>query len=494
MIIEYAKREVVFFSENDIKQIKSHGLNLDVVNRQIEKFETGFPFVDIVKPVSVADGVRKISDEDARKYMTIYEIYQLSHTIVKFVPASGAATRMFKELFDFLMSNRPNKISMETTMNISRFAFWDELRPYLPRNATDMNIADCLVTSSGLNYGNMPKALILFHKYPDCTKTSIEEHLEEGIQYARSANGVNLHFTISPEHRSDFEDLLQKVIPEYESKYGIKYNVSLSEQKSSTDTIAMNLDNTVFRNNDNTLLFRPAGHGALIENLNDIDADLIFIKNIDNVSVDFLRDDTIKYKKVLAGVLIDVQNQIFDLIRAIDSGTANIDTVHDFVVNNTGIRLDRKLSLPEYRDILNRPIRICGVVRNTGAHGGGPFWVRTPDGRISLQIVESGQIGPASKYVMEKSEYFNPVDLVCGVKNSAGGKFDLTQYVDEDMGFISEKSKNGLPLRAMERPGLWNGAMAKWNTIFVDVPMSTFTPVKVVTDLLLPEHQGIKVI
>ena len=477
------------FSLKDIYQIRSHGLTVDAVNKQIEKFETGFPFVDIVKPASVGDGVKQIPQTDCQKYIDMFHQYQSAHKIVKFVPASGAATRMFKDLFDFLLSNRPNNTSRTTTLNIKNFAFWDDLKQYLPRNATDMNIVDCLLTDSGLNYGDMPKALIAFHKYPEYAKTPVEEHLSEGFEYAKSSDGVHIHFTISPEHRHGFESLLKRIVPQYESKYGIKYYVSLSEQKPSTDTIAMNMDNTVFRNRDKTLLFRPAGHGALLSNLSDIDADLIFIKNIDNVSIESLRGDTIKYKCVLAGLLVDLQQQIFDFIKSIDAKTANPTTIHEFIVQNLGIKLDTQLSLSEYRDILNRPIRVCGVVKNTGAPGGGPFWVRDKNGTIRLQIVESNQIAPESKDIMNNCEYFNPVDLVCGIKNVNGKKFDLNKYIDEDAGFISEKSKNGLVLRALERPGLWNGAMANWNTVFVEVPASTFTPVKIVTDLLAPVHQ-----
>ena len=477
------------FSAQDINQIESHGLTLDDVNKQIERFKNGFPFVDIVRPASEGDGVWEISGADCQKYIDIYNEYQKSHKIVKFVPASGAATRMFKGLFDFWLSKTPNNISRTTIINIKNFAFWDDLKQYLPRNASDMNVVDCLINNSGLNYGNMPKALIAVHKYPEYAKTPVEEHLSEGAQYAQSGDGVHIHFTISPEHRHGFESLLQRIIPQYEAKYGVKYDVVLSEQKALTDTIAMNMDNTVFRNDDGTLLFRPSGHGALLANLGDIDADLIFIKNIDNVSIESLRGDTIKYKQVLAGILVDLQKQIFDFIKSIDANTADISQVHRFVVHNLGVKLDAQLSLNEYRDILNRPIRVCGVVKNTGEPGGGPFWIRDKNGAISLQIVESSQIAPESKGILNKAKYFNPVDLVCAIKDIHGNKFDLNNYVDEDMGIISEKSKNGLVLRAMERPGLWNGAMAKWNTVLVDVPGSTFTPVKVVTDLLNTAHQ-----
>jgi len=478
------------FSDKDVKQIKNHGLTLDEVNIQIENFNTGFPFLDIVKPATAGDGIVQCSPIDCERYIDTYEKYALSHKIMKFVPASGAATRMFKDLFDFISTNRPNTVSRMTANNITSFAFWDDLKQYLPQNASDMNIAECLVTESGLNYGNQPKGLIKFHKYPEYTRTPVEEHLDEGAQYAMSGRSVDIHFTISPEYKGGFEALLSRVIPQYESKYGLKYNVSLSEQKSSTDTIALQMNKQPFRNPDDSLLFRPAGHGALIENLNEIDADLVFIKNIDNVSIESMRDDTIKYKKILAGLLIEVQKQMFEFITYIDSkNNVDINRIHDFIVDNIGIKLKNKLSLGEYRDILNRPLRVCGMVRNTGAPGGGPFWVRDNNEITSLQIVESGQISQESRSIVNMAEYFNPVDLVCGIKDFRGGKFDLTEYVDGKAGFISEKSKNGIALLAMERPGLWNGAMAKWNTIFVEVPADTFTPVKVVTDLLLPAHQ-----
>ena len=313
------------FSDRDIEQIKSHGLSTDDVNHQIDNFKTGFPYADIVKPAGDNDGILVLDDDDCQKYTDIYEEYSKNHKIVKFVPASGAATRMFKDLFDFLNSHVPNKASMTTISNITRFAFWDDLKQYIPNNASDFNIIECVVSDSGLNYGNLPKGLIPFHKYTDYAKTPIEEHLNEGALYAKSGDEVNIHFTISPEHRHAFESLLNRVVPQYEARYGVKYNISLSEQKLSTDTIAVNLDNTPFKNPDNTLLFRPAGHGALIENLNDIDADIIFIKNIDNVTNESKQNDTIKYKRILAGVLADTQRQIFDLIQKIDSGFADID-------------------------------------------------------------------------------------------------------------------------------------------------------------------------
>lgn len=476
------------FSEKDTKQIKEHGLTIEEVNKQLEQFANGFPYIDIVKPVTHDDGVFPV-DNMVYDYMAnLFSDYAKTHKIVKFVPASGAATRMFKDL----MSGSINQTVLEVLKNIQQFAFWNDLQSTLPENATDKDKIDAIVS----RYSNIPKGLIPFHLYGIYVRYAVppvEEHLKEGFQYAKSGHTVNIHFTVSPEHRKLFDDVLHRIVPIYELKYCVKYNITMSVQAKSTDTIAVNMDNSVFRNSDGSLLFRPAGHGALIENLNNIDADLIFIKNIDNVQPDNLRKDTIRYKKALAGILISRQQQIFELIRQIDSGRSNVELLtnilHDFVNNKLGIKLQNKLSLAEYRKILNRPIRVCGIVKNTGAPGGGPFWVRDKNGNISLQIVESSQIAPESKDIMNQSEYFNPVDLVCGTRDCYGNKFDLTQHIDNDTGFISEKSKDGKALRAMERPGLWNGAMADWNTIFVEVPASTFTPVKVVTDLLSPMHK-----
>lgn len=474
------------FSDKDISQIKQHGLTIEEVNKQIQKFNSGFPFIEITSPASVGNGVIRCNDKECETYTKLYEEYAQNHKIVKFVPASGAATRMFKDLFDFLSNNTPNKTSEKTISNLNKFAFYEELKTYLPDDASDAQIISYILTDSGLDYGSNPKALLAFHKYKNRSKTPLEEHLTEGALYAKSGNTVNIHFTISPEHRNGFNALLNRVIPEYESQYNLKYNISMSEQKPSTDTIAVNTDNTLFRNDDGTLLFRPAGHGALISNLNDIDADLIFIKNIDNVTTEFLNQDTIKYKKILAGICIDSQKQIFDMLQ---SDCSDTDKIHDFITSKLNIKLDTKLTLSEYKEILNRPLRVCGVVKNTGEPGGGPFWVKDKSGLCSLQIVESSQIAPEMKSIMNKSEYFNPVDLVCMVRDYKGQRFDFNEFIDEDTGFISEKSKNGKPLRAMERPGLWNGAMAKWNTILVEVPITTFTPVKVVTDLLSDAHQ-----
>ncbi len=477
------------FTPQDIKQIENHGLTVDTVNRQLNDFKTGFPFADIVAPANLTRG---IVDADARadEYRDIYNQHRNEYKIVKFVPASGAATRMFKDLFSFLESGTMNATTQTVLDNLEKFAFYDDLVQYLPANPTNRDIIECLITERGLNYGALPKALLKFHKYSNETRTALAEHLIEGAHYATTNRSVTVHFTVSPEHMDGFQNLLMTLIPEYEQKFGIKYNISMSTQKPETDTIAVELDNTPFRNSDGTLLFRPAGHGALIENLNDIDADIIFIKNIDNVCPDCARADTIKYKEVLAGILLENQRRIFDMLNTLDydTDTNKLSQIRDYISNTLNISLPTNAPLDMIRNILNRPLRVCGMIKNTGAPGGGPFVVHAQDGTTSPQIVEPGQIAPEQQDILKQGEYFSPADLVCGVRDWHGNKFNLTQYIDHNTGFISEKSKNGRPLRAMERPGLWNGAMAKWNTIFVKTLGTTFTPAKVVTDLIKPEH------
>lgn len=476
---------MIEFSNDDILQIEQHGLTPDAVAAQLDAFARGFAFSDIVAPATAGDGVIQLDAEMRRHYIDIYEQYQRTHSVVKFVPASGAATRMFRDLFEFLNTGARNTVTDAVLNNLSRFAFYDDLKKFLPDTPTDTDIIERIVTDAGLNYGHMPKALIKFHRYADGARTALAEHLDEGAEYARGADGVNIHFTVSPEHRAGFEELLLRLVPEYSARYGVQYNIELSYQKSSTDTIAVNPDNTPFRDADGRLLFRPAGHGALIENLNEIDADLIFIKNIDNVCAASHRGDTIEYKSALAGYLVMLQSKIFDYL---NNTTAPLGDVIQFINDNLGVRLSRDATRADCNRILSRPLRVCGVVRNTGAPGGGLFWVRAADGTVSLQIVESAQIAPDARDIMNTSQYFNPVDLVCATRDASGRHIDLIQFVDENTGFISEKSAGGRPLRAMERPGLWNGAMAGWNTVFIEVPPTTFTPVKVVADLLSAPH------
>jgi len=359
-----------------------------------------------------------------------------------------------------------------------------------------------LLEPKGLNYGQLPKGLLLFHKYADTVRTAMEEHLAEGAMYAKNNAGeVNIHFTVSPEHQALFEQLVADKSGEYEEKFSVKYDVSFSIQKPSTDTVAAAMDNTPFRDKNDKLLFRPGGHGALIENLNDVDADVVFIKNIDNVVPDSFKCSTVIYKKVIAGVLVTLQEKAFRYLEQIETGKythAEVEEmIHflqdDLCIKNPDTKLLEDAELILYiKSKLLRPLRVCGMVKNVGEPGGGPFLAVNPDGTVSLQVLESSQIDmsdPAKKAMFEKGTHFNPVDLVCAVKNHKGEKYNLPDYVDKNTGFISYKSKDGRELKALELPGLWNGAMSDWNTVFVEVPIETFNPVKTVNDLLRPEHQ-----
>ena len=405
-----------------------------------------------------------------------------------YVPASGAATRMFKELFEFVNDGRRGK-SIDTLLeNIEKFAFYPELARYIEAGASDKDIVEAIV-KCGLCYGSKPKGLVTFHSYPDGGRKAVEEHLVEGAAYARSGDTVHIHFTVSSEHMGGFWDVLGATQPYYEERFGVKYDVSFSVQKPSTDTIAVNPDNTPFRTESGELLFRPAGHGALIENLNDIDADVIFVKNIDNVTTDERRGPTVRYKKALAGILLELQEQAFEYLKVLEVGCDDPAPIARFIEEKLCVKLPENYTSAMLKRILDRPVRVCGMVRNEGEPGGGPFWVAAEDGTESLQIAESCQIAPENADLMKAASYFNPVDIVCGVKDSRGAKFDLTQFTDPATGFISSKSSGGRELRAQELPGLWNGAMAQWNTVFVEVPVATFSPVKTVLDLLRPEHQ-----
>ena len=476
------------FTEQDLQQIADHGLTLARVETQLENFRRGFPWLNVVRAASPGDGIAVLDDAQTEAAVARYEKAAAVLGIVKFVPASGAATRMFKELFEFVNEGKRGKGIDTLLSNLDKFAFAPELKEVLPEGADDRATVNAIV-NEGLNYGHKPKGLVTFHAYPEGARKAVEEHLVEGASYASSNGVARIHFTVSPEHMEGFRTLLAEKVPVYEKRFGIRYDISFSVQKPATDTIAVNPDNTPFRQDDGRLLFRPAGHGALIENLNEIDADVIFIKNIDNVTTDAQRGDTVRYKKVLAGVLLDLQERAFEYLRALDVEGCELAPIAEFIEKRLCVKLPADYDSALLRAVLDRPIRVCGMVRNEGEPGGGPFWVGNPDGTESLQIAESSQIGPDDMPLMKSATHFNPVDLVCGVKTSKGGKFDLRQYTDPSTGFISSKSSGGRELRAQELPGLWNGAMARWNTLFVDVPITTFSPVKVVQDLLRPQHQ-----
>ena len=396
--------------------------------------------------------------------------------------------------------------------NIEKFAFYGELDADCQKNqgkgikalmaeGNYKAVAANMLKAEGLNYGQLPKGLLLFHNYAEGPRTPMEEHLVEGALYAASNGEAHVHFTVSHEHMELFKAKVAQKADIYAKKYGIKYDISFSEQKPSTDTVAANPDGTLFRNSDGSLLFRPGGHGALIENLNEIEADVIFVKNIDNVVPDRLKDDTVEWKQVIAGVLVTLQKKAFEYLRLLDSGKYTHEQIEEMIRFVQQDLCCRKADIKELEDAdlvlylhqkLNRPMRVCGVVKNVGEPGGGPFLTYNQDGTVSLQILESSQIDKSNKEYMEmftKGTHFNPVDLVCAVKDYKGNAFDLPKYVDPTTGFISQKSKSGKELLALELPGLWNGAMSDWSTVFVEVPLATFNPVKTVNDLLRDQHQ-----
>ena len=444
------------FTPSDLAQLEARGISVEKAEKQLHSFANGFPELDIVSAASVGNGVLNPTEEEIDAYVKAWQDYlDEGHTVLKFVPASGAASRMFKDLFEYLETGEKTKFIEKFLCEKEHFAFAPQLAGLDEQAAVSHLLKD-------MNYGNLPKGLLLFHSYEDGARTPALEHLVEGAMYAASKGEVNIHITVSHEHLPLFQAHLAENKATYEEKLGVKFHISYSEQKPSTDTLAANPDGTPFRTTDGKLLFRPGGHGALIENLNEQSADVIFIKNIDNVVPDRLKGDTIRYKQLLAGVLVAEQKKVFEKLQ------------------------DPNLA-PEEKAKLQRPLRVCGVVKNTGEPGGGPFLVREEDGTISCQILESSQISDPA--LMQQATHFNPVDLVCATRDSDGKPYYLPDFVDEKTGFISHKSKDGKELLALELPGLWNGAMSRWNTIFVEVPVSTFNPVKTVNDLLRPEHQ-----
>ena len=502
-------------SQQDLQQIARKGITEAQIETQLGEFKTGFPFLKLKAAASIEDGIVATNEHDKEAYIEAWTQYkQEGHKIVKFVPASGAASRMFKDMFAFLDADYDTPTTAFEKQyfdNIRNFAFYDALDAacrknegksikYLIQEGQYKKVVANMLFEKGLNYGQLPKGMLLFHKYPEGARTPMEEHLVEGALYAASGGEANVHFTVSHEHMDMFKKKVAAKADGYAEKYGIKYNISFSEQKPSTDTIAANPDNTPFRNEDGSLLFRPGGHGALIENLNEIDADIIFIKNIDNVVPDRLKQETVDYKQVIAGVLIQLQKLAFKYLRELDKGDVShqkLREIQHFVEHAFCRRPDiaslNDQELAAYlRKKLNRPMRVCGVVKNVGEPGGGPFLTYNQDGTISLQILESSQIDKNNMEYMEMfthGTHFNPVDLVCAVRDYKGQPFNLPDFVDRSTGFISSKSKNGKELKALELPGLWNGAMSDWNTCFVEVPLETFNPVKTVNDLLRPQHQ-----
>ncbi|MBQ7691090.1 MAG: DUF4301 family protein [Muribaculaceae bacterium] len=507
------------FTEKDLELLKIKGVEPEQIEAQLARFKTGFPWLRVESVATVGRGIARLTPKDENHYIKTWNHYRQSGgSIEKLVPASGAASRMFKNLFAFADSQRREpETDFEKTFfeGLHSFAFFPLLNKACVRlyqlNASELlqagrhvDVVKALLGDAGLNYGTLPKALLKFHRAAaGSVHTPVEEHLEEAAQYAADAHRVaRLHFTVSPEHRRAFERLLAEKVRHLEQVWGVTYQITLSEQLPSTDTIAVTADNEPFRDTDGRLVFRPAGHGALIENLNDREAAVVFIKNIDNVVPQAQRGVTTRYKKVLAGVLVESQYRMARMLNELDNATPTRKRLTEMLAwvehalcthSAATADMDDEALAAYLRTKLNRPLRVCGMVRNQGEPGGGPYLAYNADGSCSPQILEAAQIdadNPEAVALMASGTHFNPVDLVCYIRDYKGEKFNLKQFVDPDTGLISEKSVAGVPIRALELPGLWNGSMSDWCTIFVEVPIETFNPVKTVNDLLRPEHAG----
>lgn len=513
------------FTEKDIQQIESKGMTLAQVQSQLELFETGMPFVNLSSAATINKGIVKCSEDTKARYINFFDSKRNDVSIAKFVPASGAATRMFKTLFRFIDEYVPEDETINSFINkykdadlslffvgIEKLPFYntvlEQIEVFYPDYASFSNdrqkllFVKTMMDEDKMNYGFYPKGLLPFHEYKDHLATAFEEHLFEAALYASTNNIAFLHFTISEVYKKMFDDEFVRIREIVEQKTNTKFHIAFSYQKASTDTIAVTPENELFRADNGQLTFRPSGHGALLENLNLLDSDVIFIKNIDNVVVYKYEDEVAEYKKMLAGMLLEIQQEVFEHLKLLESGEVteeDILTISQFLVNTLHVvissefeKYSTKYQIEYLFDKLNRPIRICGMVKNEGEPGGGPFWVKDEKGQISLQIVESAQIDLDNKKqneIVKNATHFNPVDLVCGIKNFKGEVFDLQQFVDPKTAFITMKTHAGKDLMALELPGLWNGSMADWNTVFVEVPLITFNPVKTVTDLLKPTHQ-----
>lgn len=510
------------FTENDIQQINNYGLTVEKVNAQIETIKSGMKYSHLMEPAGIGNGILRVESK-FEDYINLFDTKRDQLSIVKFVPASGAASRMFKFLFQFLKDYDPSKQSIEDyTKNnkdvaifvngLERFPFYNIVRNKILEthpNYNDLTLGEqcvlfvkTMLDANQLNYSFYPKGLLPFHKYKTHVSTAFREHLLESTLYASSNNHANLHFTVSEAHTKMFQDELATIKADLEKETNTQFDVSFSYQSKSTDTIAITANDELYRNPDGSLLFRPSGHGALIENLNALDYDLIFIKNIDNIVVFEQNKPLCDYKKLIAGVLLKIQAQAFKYMNKFDEDEILEDEIYNielFVINRLNVNLGeayKELSLEEkigyLRDKLNKPIRVCGMVKNEGEPGGGPFWIKEENGNISLEIIEFAQIdfdNKEQKEIANSATHFNPTDLVCGIRDYKGNKFNLADFVDPSAAFITMKSQGGVDIKAYELPGLWNGSMAHWNSIFVEIPVSTFNPVKTVNDLLKPAHQ-----
>lgn len=511
--------------EKDIAYLNSKGITTDQILEQTTLFELGVPYVDLRDPATIGHGIYAFTKAEQEKLSSYFNKRKKSLDLLKFTPASGAATRMFKFLFNFLDTYDPEKETVNSYINrnnaqdlriffvgLDSFPFYKKLRKqlkkkYKKQDLSDVNLnrlrfVEMMLSKDGLDLGNKPKGLFPFHRYKSHNASAFEEHLFEAALYAAVDGKARLHFTISKDHYAKFKNQFEKRQKRIESKTNTTFDISYSFQKSTTDTIAVDLNNEPVKNNNGDIYLRPGGHGALIENLNEQEADIIFIKNIDNVVTNAFEEIVAYHKQVLAGKLLKLQDKAFEYLRLIDAkdlGEEEILEIVHFLQDTFSIKLSqdfekfsKKYQIEYLKEQLDRPIRVCGMVKNEGEPGGGPFWVKHESGRISLQIVESVQIDPNNEQqqqIKNSATHFNPVDIVCGIKNYKGIKYNLTKYVDKKAAFITHKTLDGKPIKALEHPGLWNGAMAHWNSIFVEVPLSTFNPVKTVNDLLKPAHQ-----
>ena len=511
------------FTIEDIVQIENNGLTTEKVVAQIQLFKTGITPTNLKDAATINNGILNFNNTEKTAFIDYFESQKESVSILKFIPSSGAASRMFKFLFKFQKEFNPKKESINSYINknkvpemtlflfgLEKFPFYKKVKNLLPSNYEQLTddekavaFIKVILDKDQLNYGEQPKGLLPFHQYKNEISTAFQEHLFEAASYASNQNKAKLHFTISENHKGKFEKELSAIQERISKKTNCIFDISFSFQKHQTDTIAVTPKNELFREEDNRLLFRPSGHGALIENLNEVNDDLIFIKNIDNVVAANLSETVASYKKMLGGVLLKIQEKVFLYQEKLELNTIledEIITIANFLVNDLNVvvnsefeKYSKKYQIEYLVEKLNRPIRVCGMVKNEGEPGGGPFWVKSENGTVSLQIVESAQINKKDilqKEILKNATHFNPVDLVCGIKNYKGEKYNLLEFVDVNTGFISSKTKLGKNLKALELPGLWNGAMANWNTVFVEVPLETFNPVKTVNDLLKPAHQA----
>lgn len=478
----YLRRLTMELNQKQIAQLQKAGISKDYLSAQKHMLLKGARGIELDRAASIGDGIHALSEREQEVMIQLFEATAPEWKIIRFVPASGAATRMFKHL---IAKDEPaQSVFLE---GLDKMAISEDIPKEILSGEGDTKVDYVL---NDLQLQKLPKALIKFHWSPEGSHTALEEHFEEMVELLGDfQENLILHFTVSPEHLELFRAEAQKLAEKYGTKGELNFILEYSEQSSATQSIAIDETGEVVQENGE-LLLRPGGHGALIHNLYAMVADIAFIKNIDNVVPKEKLKPSIRWKKILGGKLFDLRIKVFQYLIALDEGRMpyGMDT---FLLEEFGLKCPE--SVDDIKTLLNRPIRVCGMVKNEGEPGGGPFWVRGKDGIVSLQIVEKSQVDASDEEAMEKlknSTHFNPVDLVCSLRNYEGRKFRLLDFVDPQSFFVSQKSHEGKNIRAFELPGLWNGAMAHWLTSFIEVPIETFNPVKSVNDLLKEGHQS----